>query len=136
MAHCPAPISSSPLPITEAPFEAGWWPASSDEAIGSVFAAVLSDLGHKWSVAALGDVACLSRSAFSERFSALTGESPMTWVTRMRMAEAQRFLRRGAAVFAVARAVGYDSEASFRRAYRRVTGGSPGRTRATGPHLT
>lgn len=121
--------------ITEAPFEAGWWPASSDEAIGPVLAAVLSDLGHEWSVAALSDVARLSRSAFSERFSTLTGESPMTWVTRMRMAEAQRLLRRGAAVSAVARAVGYNSEASFRRAYRRVTGVPPGRTRTAGPHL-
>lgn len=121
--------------ITDAPFEAGWWSASNDDAIGPVLAAVLSNLRHEWSVAAMSGVARLSRSAFSERFSALTGEPPMAWVTRMRMAEAQRLLRQGIAVSAAAREVGYASEVSFRRAYRRIIGVPPGHTRTVGPNL-
>ncbi|MFL0460252.1 cupin domain-containing protein [Kytococcus sedentarius] len=111
--------------------ETGWWAASRDPRIGSVLAAVLGDLARPWSVVTLAQEAGLARSAFSERFTALTGEPPMAWVTRVRMAEAHRLLQEGVGVPAVARRTGYGSEVSFRRAYRRVVGVPPGSTRAS-----
>lgn len=116
--------------VREAPTEAGWWAASRDDAIGPVLGAVLANLAHPWGVTGMSRVAGLSRSAFSARFTALTGEAPMAWVTRVRMAEAHRLLREGSGVAAVARATGYGSEVSFRRAFRRETGIPPGRVRA------
>lgn len=117
--------------IAQAPPEAGWWAASRDPLVGPVLAAVLGDLAHPWDVVRMARVAGLSRSAFSERFAGLTGETPMAWVTRLRMAEAHRLLQEGTGVARVARTVGYGSEVSFRRAYRRVVGVPPGRTRAS-----
>ncbi|WP_404372834.1 cupin domain-containing protein [Kytococcus sedentarius] len=117
--------------VQQAAPETGWWAASRDPRIGPVLAAVLGDLAHPWSVVTLAREAGLARSAFNERFTTLTGEPPMAWVTRVRMAEARRLLQEGVGVPAVARRTGYGSEVSFRRAYRRVVGVPPGSTRAS-----
>lgn len=68
----------------------------------------------------------MSRSAFAARFSDLVGEPAMRYVTRWRMHVALDLLRRtDANVAAVATQVGYDSEAAFSRAFKRVIGSTP-----------
>jgi AraC-like DNA-binding protein len=68
----------------------------------------------------------LSRSALGERFAALVGEPPMTYLTRWRLALAAQALRAGDdAISRIAERSGYDSEAAFNRAFKREFGAPP-----------
>ena len=78
----------------------------------------------------------LSRSAFAERFAQLVGQPPMQYLAQWRMQLAAGLLSRGnASVAAAALEVGYDSEAAFSRAFKKLVGTSPGawRRRQGGP---
>lgn len=107
----------------------GWLGAIRHDGIGAAIAAIHHDPGECWSVGSLAAVATMSRSAFAARFTDLVGEPPMQYVTRWRMYAADGLLRRGATVAVAGRAVGYESEAAFSRAYARVMGTSAGVTR-------
>jgi AraC-like DNA-binding protein len=67
-----------------------------------------------------------SRSVLAERFTHFVGEPPMHYLTRWRIQLAAGRLADGATkVAAVARDVGYDSEAAFSRAFKKLTGVAP-----------
>jgi AraC-like DNA-binding protein len=71
------------------------------------------------------------RATFSRRFTTLTGQPPMTYVTTWRMTVAARMLREGRTPLReVAPRVGYDSEFGFARTFKSVVGHAPGRYRA------
>lgn len=107
--------------------QTGWLGALRDERIGRAMASIHSEPARDWTVAALADEAAMSRSAFAARFTELVGEPVMTYVTRWRMQVAVDLLRNGGTtVAATAAEVGYDSEAAFSRAFKRVTGTTPG----------
>jgi AraC-like DNA-binding protein len=72
----------------------------------------------------------MSRSAFSARFATLVGEPVMRYVTRWRMHVASAALRHERITIAtLAGRLGYNSEAAFARAFKRVTGDWPGQAR-------
>jgi len=81
--------------------------------------------GHAWTVDQLASLAGLSRAAFSRRFKADTGDSPLRYLTRCRMHVAADMLRRAATVRTVAENVGYLSEFAFSRAFSSYHGVSP-----------
>ena len=98
-----------------------------DAQIGTAVRLIHADPARPWTVTELARRVALSRSAFSSRFRALTGESPMRYVARFRLALASELLRStDASVAAVARSCGYGSEASFSRAFQRWFGTTPG----------
>jgi AraC-like DNA-binding protein len=69
----------------------------------------------------------LSRSALTARFRATTGETPGQYLTRWRMKQAAHYLRTGHdGLLQIAGRVGYDSEASFSKAFKRYFRISPG----------
>jgi transcriptional regulator GlxA family with amidase domain len=106
--------------------QTGWLGALHDAQIGTAIAAIHADPAHEWSVTRLADQVAMSRSAFAARFSDLVGESAMRYVTRWRMYRALDLLETGnGTVAAVGRQVGYDSEAAFSRAFKRVMGVAP-----------
>ena len=108
----------------------GWLAAIRDPQIGRALAAIHRDPGADWTVEGLARVAGQSRSVFAGRFSALMGEGAAHYVARWRMQVAQEWLRRrDMTVAAVASRLGYESEASFSRAFKRVTGKPPGEVR-------
>ena len=74
----------------------------------------------------------MSRSSFSARFSSLVGVPPLRYLTRLRMQLAANALRGSsrASLTEIAEQVGYDSESSFGRAFKRSFGVSPGTFRA------
>ena len=110
--------------------QTGWLGALRDRQIGGVFAQVQRDLAHPWTVASLADSVAMSRSAFAARFHALVGEPPMQYVTRWRMQVAATWLRsEDTTIGEIALRLGYDSEAAFSRAFKRVVGVSPGTVR-------
>lgn len=111
----------------DAAAQTGWLAALRDEQVGAAIARIHAAPAHDWTVAALADEVAMSRSAFAARFTELVGESAMRYVTRWRMHIAFDLLQSGEATVAVtAHRVGYESEAAFSRAFKRVIGVSPG----------
>lgn len=109
---------------------AGWLAALRDARLGNALAALWREPARDWTVAELAKAAALSRSAFAARFLELVGEPPMQHLTRVRMLVARDALANERASLAdVAERAGYRSEAAFSRAFKRVTGVSPGRVR-------
>ncbi|WP_230174815.1 AraC family transcriptional regulator [Rhizobium sp. CECT 9324] len=110
----------------------GWLAAIRDPNIGRALAAMHRDPGHIWTLERLAAVAGQSRSVFAERFSAVLGEGAVHYLARMRMQHARELLgQSGMSVADVASRLGYESEASFARAFKRITSVSPGVVRRT-----
>lgn len=108
----------------------GWLGALQDPAVGPALAIIHRDPEKPWTVASLAAEVAMSRSAFSARFTALVGDAPMRYVARWRMQGAHDSLRSGDVTVAeLARRSGYESEAAFSRAFKRVLGVSPGAVR-------
>jgi AraC-like DNA-binding protein len=116
---------------------AGVLAALADPRLSRAIAAVQADPGGDWTLAAMARAAAMSRSAFAARFATVMGQTPAAWLGGWRMAEAdRRFADPRATVARVAEALGYRTEAAFRRAYKRITGRTPGAQRriARAPH--
>ncbi|MGH6613306.1 AraC family transcriptional regulator [Sphingomonas sp.] len=110
----------------------GWLAAIRDPHLGRALAAMHRDPGHGWTVDSLATLAGQSRSVFAERFSAVLGEGAAHYLTRLRMQLAREWLSQGSlSVATVAGRLGYQSEASFARAFKRITRVSPGIVRRT-----
>jgi AraC-like DNA-binding protein len=111
--------------------ETGWLAALRDPTVGHALARLHERPGHAWTLEALARDVGRSRSALADRFTHLVGHPPMQYLTRWRMQVAARLLAEGTIkVSAVALEVGYDSEAAFSRAFKKMTGVPPGAWRA------
>ncbi len=96
-----------------------------DPRIGAAIVSIQRRPEAHWDVGLIARRVAMSRTAFATRFKTLVGESPFSYVTRCRMSKATRLLRSSDATIAeVAQRAGYDSEASFSRAFRRWIGTS------------
>ncbi|SON57262.1 HTH-type transcriptional regulator YesS [Hartmannibacter diazotrophicus] len=110
----------------------GWLAAIRDPHLGRVLAAMHREPGHNWTLESLAGVAGQSRSIFAKRFSDVLGEGAAHYLTRLRMQLAHELLEQGGiSVAEVASRLGYESEASFARAFKRTTKVSPGVVRRT-----
>lgn len=91
-------------------------------AIGALHA----EPGRAWNLAAMCELAGMSRSSFAAAFRDAVGDTPLGYLTRWRVSVAQAMLKRGTPLKLVSGKVGYASDAGFLRAFRLVTGMSPG----------
>ncbi|OLF08711.1 AraC family transcriptional regulator [Actinophytocola xinjiangensis] len=108
----------------------GWAAALRDPAVAAALTALHQDPARPWTVATLASVGGLSRSPFARRFTDLTGQPPVRYLTWWRMTVAARLLRTtDTPLHGIARAVGYHSEFAFATAFRRQYGTAPGRYR-------
>lgn len=111
----------------------GWLKAARDPQIGRVLVAIHRAPAQDWSVERLAEVAGMSRSAFSARFTALVGAPAMQYLATWRMRLAWRALVETAKPVAVIAAeLGYLSEPAFNRAFKRVFDVPPGEARRRG----
>jgi len=111
----------------------GWLAALRDNRIGRALASIHRAPERDWSVASLSDEVGMSRSAFSARFTGMVGSSPVRYLTEWRMQVARtRLLESADPLSIVSVELGYQSEAAFCRAFKRVFGVSPGSLRRTG----
>lgn len=112
----------------------GWIGALRDEKIGRALTLIHRDPARDWSVASLADEVCMSRSAFAARFTELVGQPAMAYVTWWRMQVARSLIVDDHLTAAeAANRVGYQSEASFSRAFKRTLGVPPGAARMLEP---
>jgi len=110
--------------------EQGWLAALRDRQIGRALALIHRSPEQEWSVTALAQEACMSRSAFSARFTTMVGSSPGRYLTEWRMQIARtRLLDTSDPISAIASGLGYHSEAAFCRAFKRTFRISPGSIR-------
>jgi AraC-like DNA-binding protein len=110
----------------------GWVGALRDQPISAALGLIHQSPAHKWTVKELAEAAALSRSAFSARFTELVGEPPMTYLTRWRMLRATRLLKNEVRMETIAELLGYESEAAFRKAFKREIGIPPAQYRRLG----
>ena len=114
-------VESLPLDNT------GWLSALRDPRIGNALKLIHKAPAHAWSIIELATQVGMSRSAFAGRFKTLVGETPIQYLTQWRMHRAAYYLStEGISVLEVAERVGYESSATFAKAFKRYNGIAPG----------
>jgi AraC-like DNA-binding protein len=107
------------------PDQTGWLAGLRDPVVGQALSALHGQPRESWTVERLARLVGLSRSVFAERFTEMVGQPPMQYLALWRMQLASRLLVEGGQVAAVASAVGYESEAAFSRAFKKLVGQAP-----------
>ena len=104
----------------------GWLRAIFDPRMGTALSAIHDSVSRPWTVESLAEAAGMSRSAFAARFREQLGQTPLEYVTEWRMQKAIELLhQRDKKLIDVARSVGYESDAAFSKAFKRVVGTNP-----------
>jgi len=105
--------------------QTGWLAGLRDPVVGRALGALHGDPRERWTVEGLARAAGVSRSVLAERFAEMVGQTPMQYLALWRMQLASGLLAAGGQVAAVADAVGYESEAAFSRAFKKLVGQAP-----------
>jgi transcriptional regulator GlxA family with amidase domain len=106
--------------------KSGWLRAIFDPKIGAALKAMHERVENTWTVETLAAAAGMSRSAFALKFKEMLGETPLEYLTNWRMYKATGLLREeDKKLFDVAKSVGYESDAAFSKAFKRVLGMAP-----------
>lgn len=103
----------------------GWLAGLRDPHTGRALSLLHEKPKHPWTLEELAHEVGLSRSVLAERFTHLVGQPPIQYLAQWRMQMAAGMLSKGAKVVEAAFEVGYDSEAAFSRAFKRLVGVSP-----------
>ncbi|WP_421725074.1 AraC family transcriptional regulator [Bauldia sp.] len=104
----------------------GWLAGLRDPFVGKALSLMHAQPAHGWTIEELARGVGLSRSVMAERFTDLVGMPPMQYLARWRMQIAASMLSGGNATMAViANRIGYESEAAFSRAFKKVVGEPP-----------
>jgi len=106
---------------------ASWLRGLADPHVSAALRLIHDQPGKDWTVAMLASAAGLSRSGFALRFGELVGEPPMRYLTRWRFHKAaEQLARADASIAEIAARFGYETEASFSKAFKRTLGVAPG----------
>lgn len=101
--------------------------ALADPGLGRALSAIHEDPAGDWTLESLSRRAAMGRTTFAERFRDVVGETPHQYLTLWRIQNARRLLAESTLNLArIADRVGYESPASFSRAFKRTMGWSPG----------
>jgi AraC-like DNA-binding protein len=104
----------------------GWLAGLRDRFVGKALELMHERPDHAWTVDDLAREVGLSRSALHERFVQYLGHPPMQYLANWRIQLGARMLRESNRnVATIALDVGYDSEAAFSRAFKRMVGMPP-----------
>lgn len=108
----------------------GWLVAARAPGVGQVLSLMHDRPEQHWTVGALAREVGMSRTVLAERFAEVVGRPPMSYLAQWRMQLAARMITAGGrSVQEIAEAVGYESEASLSRGFKRATGMRPGQWR-------
>ena len=110
--------------------QTGWLAGARDTEVGKALAQIHRQPAVRWTIADLARKAGLSRSVLADRFRQCLGIPPGAYLTRWRLQLGAQMLRSTShSVAQIATKVGYDSEQSFNRAFKRSFGCPPARYR-------
>ena len=106
--------------------QSGWLAGLKDPYVARALALLHARVAEDWTVDALGREVGLSRSALAERFVEVIGMPPMQYLANWRIhVAAHELISSKKPISQIAEEVGYDSEASFTRAFKRVMAAPP-----------
>jgi len=109
------------------PDQTGWLAGMRDPGVGRALSCVHERPAEPWTLERLAAETAMSRSVLHDRFVHFVGQPPMQYLTHWRMQVAAGLLRdTPSKLVEVALEVGYESEAAFSRAFKRIVGMSPG----------
>jgi len=112
------------------PEQTGWLAGVRDLEVGKALALLHRRAAHPWTIASLANEVGISRSVLAERFRCYFSETPIAYLTGWRLQLGAQMLKSTSrSVMEVAAEVGYESEASFNRAFKRQFGLPPARFR-------
>ena len=101
--------------------QVGWLAAAADPILGKALGWLHRQPTWPWTVNELARRVGVSRTVLADRFAARLGQPPMHYLARWRLQLGARLLRSSSAPLkAVAERAGYDSEAAFGRAFKRL----------------
>lgn len=111
--------------------QTGWLAGVRDSEVGKALALLHRKPAHPWTIAALANEVGISRSVLADRFRRYLTETPIAYLTRWRLQlGAQMLQSTSSGVAQIAADVGYESEPSFNRAFKREFGLPPARFRS------
>jgi AraC-like DNA-binding protein len=104
--------------------EAGQWlTAVKDEKIGHALSELHAHPEVAWTIEKLGRTIGMSRTALAYRFNQMVGQTVFAYLTEWRMNLAVMYIKAGERVnLDFAHRLGYQSEAAFRRAFKKTMG--------------
>ena len=106
--------------------QAGWLAGLRDPFVGKSLSLMHAKPTHDWTIEELAKKVGLSRSVLAERFTDLVGTPPLQYLAKWRMQIALGILDgSNANVATIAARVGYESEAAFSRAFKKMMGVPP-----------
>jgi AraC-like DNA-binding protein len=112
--------------------EPSWLAGLRDRHVGDALSILHARPTYGWTLDELAREVGLSRSVLTERFGHFVGMPPMQYLARWRMQIAARLLcDSDVNIATVADEVGYGSEASFSRAFKKLVGAPPAAWRRT-----
>jgi transcriptional regulator GlxA family with amidase domain len=118
--------------LDDLPEEAtGWLAGLRDRFVGKALSLMHERPDHAWIVDDLANEVGLSRSALHERFVQYLGQPPMQYLASWRIQLGARLLCESNRNVATIALEGYDSEAAFSRAFKRMVGMPPAAWRKT-----
>jgi len=111
--------------------QTGWLAGVRDPEVGRALALLHRKPAHPWTIATLANEVGISRSVLAERFRRYLPETPIAYLTRWRLQLGAQLLKStNSSVAQIAGDVGYESEPSFNRAFKREFGLPPARFRS------
>ncbi len=111
--------------------QTGWLAGIRDPDVGKALALLHRKPAYPWTIAALTNEVGISRTVLAERFRRYLSETPMAYLTRWRLQLGAQLLKSTSSSAAqIAADVGYESEPSFNRAFKREFGLPPARFRS------
>ena len=114
---------------------ASWVNAYHNPYLRNALVAIHENPAHPWQLEELAQKASLSRAAFAQRFKELLGDTPVNYVTKVRIQKAMELLvRTEESIERIAETVGYATGFALSKAFKRIAGVSPQhyRLQATG----
>lgn len=108
----------------------GYLAALKDHQINNALKLIHTKPDESWTLENIARQIGMSRAAFAAKFKHLIGITPMNYLTSWRMFKARELIRQHhLSLFEIAESVGYSSEASFNRAFKKQFKKNPGAMR-------